>query len=80
MTCQFDVVGMMAAEDRMADEYSINSLWPSDNIWQSEILVNTGSGNGLLPDSTKPSPEPILTNQWGLVAFTWRQFYRKCSR
>ena len=24
-----------------------------------EILVNTGSGKGLLPDGTKPLPEPI---------------------
>ena len=23
--------------------------------------VNTGTGNGLLPDSTKPLPEPVLT-------------------
>ena len=29
----------------------------------SEILVNTGSGNGLLPDGTKPLPEPMLTSQ-----------------
>ena len=34
----------------------VNSLWPSDTI-----LVNTGSGNGLLPDGTKPLPEPMLT-------------------
>ena len=27
----------------------------------SENLVNIGSGNGLLPDSTKPLPEPVLT-------------------
>ena len=26
-----------------------------------EILVNTGSGSGLLPDGTKPLPEPMLT-------------------
>ena len=26
-----------------------------------EILVNTGSGNGLLPDGTKPLREPMLT-------------------
>ena len=25
------------------------------------IWVNIGSGNGLLPDGTKPSPEPMLT-------------------
>ena len=31
--------------------------------------VNIGSGNGLLPDGTKPLPEPVLTNHhWGLVA------------
>ena len=30
-----------------------------------EILVNTGSGNVLLPDGTMPLPEPILTqHQW----------------
>ena len=43
-----------------------------------EILVNTGSGNGLLPDGTKPLPEPMLTHlQWGLVAFIWGQFHKR---
>ena len=38
----------------------------------SWILVSIGSGNGLLPDGTKPIPEPMLINhQWGHVAFTW---------
>ena len=42
----------------------------------TEIWVNIGSGNGLLPDGTKPLPEPMLTNdQWGVVAFTWK--YKK---
>ena len=27
-----------------------------------EILINTGSGNGLLPDGTNPLPEPMLTS------------------
>ena len=27
----------------------------------AQICVNIGSGNGLLPDSTKPLPEPMLT-------------------
>ena len=27
----------------------------------SENLVNSSSGNSLLPDSTKPLPEPMLT-------------------
>ena len=26
----------------------------------TEIWVNIGSGNGLLPDGTKPLPEPVL--------------------
>ena len=34
----------------------------------SEILDNTGPGNGLWPDGTKPLPEPMLT------------VFRKCSR
>ena len=37
----------------------INSLWLSDALW---ILVNIGSGNGLVPDGTKPLPEPMLTS------------------
>ena len=28
----------------------------------SEIWVNIGSGNDLLPDGTKPLPEPMLTD------------------
>ena len=35
----------------------------------TQIWVNIGPGNGLLPDGTKPLPEPILTNyQCGLTA------------
>ena len=45
----------------------INWLWPSDTIWLQR--VNIGSGNGLLPDGTKPLPEPKLTShQCGSVA------------
>ena len=34
----------------------------------TEIWVNFGSVNGLLPDSTNPLPEPMLkNNQWGPV-------------
>ena len=28
----------------------------------TEIWVNIGSGNGLLPDGTKPLPEPVFTD------------------
>ena len=45
------------------------------------IWINIGSGNGLLPDGTKPLPEPMLTyHQRGSVAFSSEQFHRKCSR
>ena len=59
----------------------VNSLWPSDAIWwQRSGSVNTDSSNGLLPDGTKPLPEPISTNhQWGLVPFSWGQSYKKRS-
>ena len=41
----------------------------------TEICINIGSGNGLLPDGTKPLPEPMLTyHQWGPVTITWGQF------
>ena len=54
-----------------------NSLWPSDI---SDILVNTGSGNGLVPSGTKPLPEPMLTyHQHDPVAFIWR-YYLKILR
>ena len=39
----------------------INSLGPSDAKLRQEIWVKIGSGNGLLPDSTNPFFEPMLT-------------------
>ena len=43
----------------------LNSSSPSDsNKWRhmaAKILVNAGSGYGLLPDGTKPNPKPKLT-------------------
>ena len=40
---------------------NFNPFWPSDAIWLTYIWVNIDSGNGLLPDGTKPLPEPMLT-------------------
>ena len=38
----------------------------------TEIWVNIGSGNGLLPDGTKPLPERMLIHhQLGSLAFIW---------
>ena len=34
----------------------------------TEIYVNIGSDNGLLPDGTKPLPELMLTCQWDYSA------------
>ena len=65
-------------EQSMWFRQTFNSLWPSDAIWR-QILVNIGSGNGLLPDGTKPLPEPMLTDhQWSPVTFIWGQFRKKC--
>ena len=36
----------------------------------TNIYANIGSGNGLLPDGTKPLPEPMLTyRKYGPVMF-----------
>ena len=44
-----------------------------------ENWVNIGSGNGLLPDGTKPLPEPMLTDhQWSPVTFILGQFHKRC--
>ena len=43
---------------------SVNSLWPSEAILWSlvkYICVNISSGNGLLPDGTKPLTESMFT-------------------
>ena len=37
-----------------------------------DILVNTGSENGLLPDGTKPLPEPVLTNHQKVVWYSFQ--------
>ena len=40
----------------------------------TEIWVNIGPGNGLLPDGTKSLPDPMLTNyKLGLMAFSWHE-------
>ena len=43
---------------RLAKPQWLQSLWSGD--YALKILVNIGSGNGLLPDSTKPLPELIV--------------------
>ena len=60
----------------------VSSLWPSDAIWWQEKdthkYVNIGSGNGLLPDGTKPLPEPMLTyHQLGSVSFIREQLHKR---
>ena len=47
----------------------------------TEIQVNIGSGNGLLPDSTKPLPEPMLTHHHqGRVTFIGGHYLEKIWR
>ena len=38
---------------------------------RGQWIININSGDGLLPDGTKPSPEPILAyHQWGPLTFS----------
>ena len=73
---------MQKRHNSIADElvlclFYINSLWSGDTIWQQlKISVNIGSGDGLLPDGTKPLPEPMLTyHKYIPVTITWGQFH-----
>ena len=44
------------------------------------ILDNFGSGNGTLPDGTKPLPERMLTyHQQNAVAIIWGQSHKRIS-
>ena len=44
----------------------------------TEIWVNIVSGNGLLPDGTKPLPEPMLTyHKYGPMTFILGQFHKR---
>ena len=50
------------------------------NTW-TEIWVNIASGNGLLPDGTKPLPEPMLADhQWSPVTSVLWQFHKICLK
>ena len=39
----------------------VNSLWLSDTIWRDGKWLDIVSGSALLPDGTKPLPEPLQT-------------------
>ena len=42
----------------------------------SQNFVNIGSGNGLVPDGTKPLPEPMVDHlNWDPVVYKSRQIY-----
>ena len=61
--------------------YYLNSLRPSDAIWRQWSWTTLAQVMALLPDGTKPLPEPMLTyHQRGSVAYFWEQFRRNCSR
>ena len=56
----------------------VNALWPSDAICCQEIWVSIGLGNDLLPDGTKPLPEPMSTDhRWSAVTFILGQFHMR---
>ena len=45
----------------------------------SKNMLRIRSGKGLLPDRTKPLPDPLLTyrHQCGAMAFTGEQFHQE---
>ena len=46
------------------------------DLGQHWLLINA---NGLMPDGTKPSPEPMLTYHYRCsIAFTWEQICKTC--
>ena len=49
-------------QNKLLNKPKLSVIWGAlTHCGLINILVNTGSGNGLLPDSTKPLPEPMLT-------------------
>ena len=47
----------------------------------SMIVVNTGTDYHLMPDGTKPLPEPMLTyHQLEHVTFVWGHYHQKICR
>ena len=55
----------------------INSLWPTNIIWQCRSGSTIGAGNGLLPDGTKPLPESVLMSSKVLVGIQLRAISHK---
>ena len=63
----------------------LNLLWPNGGIWRHRsILVNIGSGNGLLPDGilqaitwTNISLSPVRSMDISEFNFSWGQFHKK---
>ena len=54
------------------------TVWLSDTIWHHRTWSTLVQ---VMAWCLKPLPAPMLTyHQWGLVAFTWGKFHRKCSR
>ena len=57
-------------------------IWSSfiDAIWKHRSGSSFGWGNGLLPDGTKPLPEPMLTyHERYSLTITPEKFHKTCS-
>ena len=54
----------------------INSLWPNESLWWHRFSSTLAQ---VMACSLKPLSEAMLSDHWwGLVAFTWDPFHRKC--
>ena len=59
---------------------TFNPLWPCDTMCRhgAGSTISIGSSNGLLPDGTNPSPEPVFTNHLlSPVTLIGGQFYKR---
>ena len=74
--CEFN---LCASSSPMKTRFGMSVV----NLTHSGLVTpygdNISSDNGLMPDGTKPLPEPMLTDhQWSPVTFTLGQFHKRC--
>ena len=77
-----DIIKIVEEISKYDSTLNINSLGPDDAIWWQR------SGSSLVQVMACCLMAPshylnqcwLINHQWGLVAFIWGQFHRKCSR
>ena len=57
--CEWEMCLSQYIFNKVSNSDMINSLWPGEVTC---YCINIGSGNDMLPEGTKPLPEPMLTS------------------